>query len=95
MEETGQIVEPMANSTVNSTIKSLFALSSRLLASIRDYDRKMDHDMITAFGGSVAFDEDAHDRTAPPPSLAPLPGPWRFATSGYAVVLLVMVSMFI
>lgn len=46
--------------------------------------------MLIALGGSVDFD-DIHDRMAPPPTFAPLPGPWRFATSGYAVVLLAMV----
>ncbi|KAF7979601.1 hypothetical protein HWV62_41916 [Athelia sp. TMB] len=88
MEDIAQITDS-TNSTINSTIKSLFALSSRLLASIREYDKKMDHDMLIALGGSVDFD-DIHDRMAPPPTFAPLPGPWRFATSGYAVVLLAM-----
>ncbi|KZP08714.1 hypothetical protein FIBSPDRAFT_760914 [Athelia psychrophila] len=49
----------------------------------------MDHDVLLAFGGSAAFDG-VHDRLAPPPTSGLLPGPWRFVTSGYAIVLLAM-----
>jgi hypothetical protein len=85
---------------INMTIKlgSLFSFPSRVsrvLASIRAFDGMMEQDVQNAFGGTAGFDGGSNPyvgRTAIPPGFVPLPGPWRFVTSGYALALLVMVS---
>jgi hypothetical protein len=43
--------------------------------------------------GQSDWDEGMYVSRPPPPTFAPLPGPWGFLTSGYAVGLLVMVRM--
>lgn len=84
---------------INMTTKlgSLFSFPSRVsrvLASIRAFDGMVEQDAQVAFGGSTNFagSKSYIGQTPPPPGFVPLPGPWKFMTSGYALVLLAMVS---
>jgi hypothetical protein len=84
----------------NMTVKlgSLFSFPSRVsrvLASIRAFDGMLEQDMENAFGGAANFDGSNTyiGRTVTSPGLVPLPGPWKFVTSGYALALLAMVSV--
>ena len=83
----------------NMTMKlgSLFSFPSRIsrvLASIRAFDGALEQDTQLLFGPDTGFDSSNPyvARTSPARGFVPLPGPWRFATSGYAIGLLVMVS---
>ena len=89
-----------AQPLINITLKlgSLFSFPSRVsrvLASIRALDGTLEQDAQNAFGGSASFDPSNSyiGRMASPPGFMPLPGPWKFVTSGYALVLLAMVSI--
>jgi hypothetical protein len=97
---TAEVVADNGQPLINMTIKlgSLFSFPSRVsrvLASIRAFDGMLEQDMQNAFGGAANFDgsNTRIGRTVTSPGLVPLPGPWKFMTSGYALALLAMVSV--
>lgn len=78
-------VEDGHHPLINATIK-LFSFSSRVFNKLRSYDMHEQNAYRIRFDGSDR-------RSTPPPPLLPSMSAWRFWTSGYALVLLVMVSV--
>jgi hypothetical protein len=88
-------VQPIINMTMK--LGSLFSFPSRVsrvLASIRAFDGTLEQDAQNAFGGATTFGRSNRyvGRTTSSPGFVPLPGPWKFMTSGYALALMAMVS---
>lgn len=78
------------SSVVNMSIKFF----SGVLGKIRAFDGMMDPNTQHALGGADFDSVDTYmgQTTPPPPTFVPLPGPWRFMTSAYAIALMAMVS---
>jgi hypothetical protein len=76
-------------------VNSLLSLPSRLAARMRMADELLEQDARRARLRPGDWDEDTYLTRPPPPTFAPLPGPWGFLTSGYAIGLIFMVCIFI
>jgi hypothetical protein len=75
---------------------SLLSLPSRLWSRMRRVDELLDRSARQRLVANLArheWDGPTYIGQPPPPTFSPLPGPWGFLTSGYAVGLFVMVSM--
>lgn len=82
------------HSVIDMTMK-LGSLFSGVLGRIRAFDGMIDQNAQHALGGADFDGANPYiGRTSapPPPAFVPLPGPWRFMTSGYALALMAMVS---
>lgn len=73
---------------VNATIK-LLSFSSRVFHKLRSYDLMLEQN---AFRTDIDGSEQFTGQPSHPSTLLPSMGAWRFWTSGYALVLLTMVS---
>jgi hypothetical protein len=85
--------------TFTLNLGSLLSLPSRLLPQLRRVNGLLGTSR-DATQYSVASDSDwgtmgTHHGRIPPPTFTPLPGPWGFVTSGYAVGLFAMVTSYL
>ncbi|TFY73074.1 hypothetical protein EWM64_g10938 [Hericium alpestre] len=86
------------NISFSVNLGSLMQLPSRILARLRKLDALLDPDAGGRMGAGATGNVGngslmrriRPDRPPPPPGLTPMPGPWAFFASGYAIALFAM-----